>query len=72
MSALRGPIPKAASFPAAHVAQKCMEVPNSCGFLAFLTVRDKALVIGNCLDYFVWVIKGSHSLGKPRRDMDAT
>jgi hypothetical protein len=48
------------------------DVPNSCGFLAFQPVRDKALALGNPLRYFASVFNGAHWLAVTRHDKDAT
>jgi hypothetical protein len=48
------------------------DVPNSCGFLAFPPVRDKAVALGKRLRYFVSVFNGSYWLLVTRGDKDAT
>jgi hypothetical protein len=46
--------------------------PNSCGFLAFPPLRDKAVALGKRLRYFGSVFNGSYWLLVTRRDKDAT
>jgi len=48
------------------------EVPISCGFVAFLPTRGKALAVGDGACYFVSILLGLRRLEKLRRDMSVT
>jgi hypothetical protein len=48
------------------------EVPISCWFLAFPSLRDKALALGNGLRYFARVFNGPNALVMSGRDKSAT